>query len=435
MIGEGYGDGNFSFVCTSCGQHNYKELLSVVKFLHDTTLLLNQSVPMPGTILNPQKGRPEATPVGVDNFARTFPNRMLRMVLRIKIMELIQPGGGHPHPTMNTVKHLIETVASDSQAIRIIDAVLPTRRRYGMQRNARLSTRKMMSRYWGNFTPFALDLCSAVMRQGVFIDKMVNLDWLHSPSAKDTMKRLITKYERFTVIMAANPTQMVVPTLDVDLAWHTHQLRPQHYYQYTVRKMGKFIDHDDKVDESKLDEAFAITSKAYQKAYGEVYSECTCWYCESMLISYLSYSEDAGDFRVISHCIANTSRETAIRSSHISTMGSVLKSKDHKVAEQFYTSGAANLCPPDNSAHISAHNAVRFDDAQSSTERARRARHEQKVEENYQKAKKRAEKSGRQLPPRDEYYSHWGYSYYSESRNTTPALSLSTFHILTPFFL
>ncbi|OAQ95680.1 hypothetical protein LLEC1_06171, partial [Akanthomyces lecanii] len=385
LIGEGYGDGKFSFVCMSCGQHNYKELLSVSKFLHDTALLLNNSVPMPGTILNPQQGRPEQDVARstADNFPRTFPNRMIHKALRIKIMELIQPGGGHPHPTMDTIKFIIEQVTKDNGAIRSIDNVPAHRRKYGMQRNSRLSTRKMMSRYWENFSPFALDLCGAVMRQGIFVEKMVNLDWLHSPSAKSTMQRLIKKYQRFLFIMAGYPGQIVVPTLDVDLAWHTHQLHPQSYYHHTVRKMGKFIDHDDKIDEGELGEAFAFTTKKYQEFYGEVYSECTCWYCET------------------------------VRSSLVSSLSSLLKTKDHKVSEKFHSSGAAKLCPPDNSAHVSAHNAVRFAGIASAVEQAKRGRHAQKVEEEYQKARKRAAKRGRDLPPKDEYYNHWGYSYYA----------------------
>lgn len=41
-------------------------------------------------------------------------------------------------------------------------------------------------------------------------------------------------------------------------------------------------------------------------------------------------------------------------------------------------------------------------------------RHTDKLERNYEKAQKRAEKKGRELPPRDQYYDHWGYSYYSK---------------------
>jgi hypothetical protein len=48
-------------------------------------------------------------------------------------------------------------------------------------------------------------------------------------------------------------------------------------------------------------------------------------------------------------------------------------------------------------------------------QRAAQIRHEKKLEENYKKAVKRAAKKGRVLPPREQYYNHWGYSYYSES--------------------
>lgn len=107
----------------------------------------------------------------------------------------------------------------------------------------------------------------------------------------------------------------------------------------------------------------------------------------------------------------------AVRSSLISSVSSLLKTRDHKIAESFHTSGAAKLCPPDNSAHVSAHNAVRFAGIAAATEEARRSRHAQKLEEEYQKARKRAAKKGRELPPKDEYYSHWGYAYYGKLSN------------------
>ena len=96
------------------------------------------------------------------------------------------------------------------------------------------------------------------------------------------MTRLITKYTRFIGIMASYPREMAVPTLDVDLAWHTAQLTPGAYFRYTMDRAGKFIDHNDKVADVVLRDGFEMTSKRYQKLYREVYSECTCWYCEAM---------------------------------------------------------------------------------------------------------------------------------------------------------
>lgn len=114
------------------------------------------------------------------------------------------------------------------------------------------------------------------------------MDWIHSPAVRGTMMRLILKYGRFTELMALYANHMAVPTLDVDLAWHTQQLSPHAYYQWMVSKTGKFIDHDDKVDENKLSGAFEWTSKAYQDNFNEVYSECTCWYCEAVRASHVS---------------------------------------------------------------------------------------------------------------------------------------------------
>jgi hypothetical protein len=100
------------------------------------------------------------------------------------------------------------------------------------------------------------------------------------------MSRLLTKYGRFIEIMVANLSKIVVPTLDVDLAWHTHQLSPKQYYDFTVKETMKFINHDDKIEEDLLSDGFEWTSKTYEKMFGEIYSECTCWYCEGLHIPF-----------------------------------------------------------------------------------------------------------------------------------------------------
>ena len=112
-----------------------------------------------------------------------------------------------------------------------------------------------------------------------------------------------------------------------------------------------------------------------------------------------------------------TDLSKAIRAASISpVVGALSLSKSQRTADAFHKSGVAERCPPDKSAHISAHNAVRADPTEPTmqVQRTMKVRHEQMLETNYQKAKKRAEKKGRKLPERDEYYSHWGHSYYSE---------------------
>ncbi|KAI1374192.1 hypothetical protein F4677DRAFT_172911 [Hypoxylon crocopeplum] len=390
LLGEGYGDGNFTYVCRKCRKTLTREFLEVAKFVNDVKELLYHDRPMPGTLLDIQTGRPQLVPRNYplkDRHERTFPNRLIQKHLRSSLLQLTSRNTS-PTPSMNDVRILIEKALTSDSVIKEVESVSgrDALKKYRLGSDARAHTRKMMSRYWGNPSPFALELGGAVLRQGIFVEKMNKIDWLHSPAARDTMSRLIKKYERFIRIMAANPKQVAVPTLDVDLAWHTHQLSPSIYTQSMYSKTRQLVDHDDKIDEDKLSAAFEWTSKVYQETHGEVYSECTCWYCES------------------------------IRAAHVSSVGSILRvSKNEKISESFYASGKASLCPPDNSAHISAHNSVRFNDVDGHRDRVHRRMHmshQNYLDHNYDKAQKRAKKKGRDIPPRDEYYySYWGFPY------------------------
>ncbi|GAB1309863.1 Alpha-ketoglutarate-dependent sulfonate dioxygenase [Madurella fahalii] len=399
LAGNGYGDSYLRLPCPGCGIVICKELLSAAKFVEDTKALLGpRNRPMPGTLLEPRLGTPEPPSNVAGKPAappRTFPNRFLKSgcnSIRTQITGLIT-SNYRLNPTMDDVRKEIENAFQDKANLRNIEGM---GKRNALDTTSRIAIRKMMSHYWENFSLFALDLCGAVMRQGIFVEKMCKLDWLHSPSARDTMSRLLVKYDRFFEIMTVYPHETAVPTLDVDLAWHTHQLSPSMYYAYSVSKTGRFIDHNDKIEETVLSKQFEWTSKAYQDRYGEVYSECTCWYCE------------------------------AIRASHTSPVGKVLGlSKQEKIAESFHASGQASLCPPDASAHISSHNSVcsapdaRLFHADPGGAAHRRrvhdalaSLHRRRLDAGYAKAKARAEKKGRPPPRRDDlYYDHWGYPY------------------------
>ena len=307
LVGHGYGDGELRHPCPGCRVVIGKELLSVAKFVGDVRALLGpRAQPMPGTVLDPTSGMPYMRPADPKKpVPQTFPNRMLKSdakSIRTRVLGLLEPSQApKPHSsgslpswfsqfmpppgrTMHDVRRALDEVLADQESVRTIDGLPP--KALAVHRpdaTARLCVRKMMARYWENFGASALDLRGAVLRQGVFVEKMRTLDWLHSPVARATMGRLLVKYGRFFELMV--PLQrdhVAVPTLDVDLAWHTHQLSPSAYYRHATSKTGRFIDHDDKIDEAALSEHFVWTSKAYQDCYGEVYSECTCWYCESI---------------------------------------------------------------------------------------------------------------------------------------------------------
>jgi hypothetical protein len=279
LLGKGYGDRDLLHICTKCGSEIDHDFLRVAKFRRDTEKLITHDWPLGGTILSPSTGTilaPLMMHRHIDS--NTFPNRLIGIELRIRVLDLISPSS-RSRRTMNDVKDLVEHAIRDRSLVKRVHGKSSVDTGI-LTRDERLAVRKMMSRYWENDSIFALELGGAVIRQGVFVDKMHDLDWLHSPTAKATMTRLLNKYTRFIQIMATYPLHVAVPTLDVDLAWHTHQLSPKQYFNYTVEKCKKFIDHDDKMDENALSSSFEWTSKTYEKMFQEVYSECTCWYCE-----------------------------------------------------------------------------------------------------------------------------------------------------------
>ncbi len=113
-------------------------------------------------------------------------------------------------------------------------------------------------------------------------------------------------------------------------------------------------------------------------------------------------------------CEIILTKDIAIRSKHIGSGKIFGTSRHEKILNNFYDSGAAKLCPPDNSAHISAHNAVKVqqDGIREKVYDAMRRRRQLERDEAYKKACKRAQSKGRSIPPRDQYYyGAWGYPY------------------------
>lgn len=144
----------------------------------------------------------------------SFPNRLLKHGLNVALIESTE-ARQHRGATVSDIRNVIEKGINDP--VVLSKAGLTKGKK--MLRAERVSIRKMMSRYWENSSIFALDLIGAVIRQGIFIEKMHSIDWIHSPALASTEKRLMEKYDRYFAILARHPGQLVVPTLDIDLAW------------------------------------------------------------------------------------------------------------------------------------------------------------------------------------------------------------------------
>ena len=131
--------------------------------------------------------------------------------------------------------------------------------------------------------PFAVALRDAVIRQTSFVDKMHGLLWIRSPSLAGTLRRGIARYGNFLGLVKQYPGTMIVPTLDIDLAWHTHQCQGLQYATAMREHVGRFVNHDDTIAKDKLGDGFAKSSNYYRIQYGDEYKVCGCWDCETLL--------------------------------------------------------------------------------------------------------------------------------------------------------
>lgn len=277
----GIADASFEARCNNCRLTINHSRLMVAKFRQDVCDLLTANRPMPGSICNidgiPQGRQNVRNPQYWNNM--TFPSRLVQAVGND--MLIFTDPRGDWCKSIDDLRTQMEVKVRDRKALTAAKGKFQS-----LSSGEREHFRRMMSHYWGNTSDFTLDLVSAVVHQGTFVQNMVNIDWLHSPTVMETSRRLTKKYKIFIDIKLENPLKTAVPTMDVGLAWLSHQLQPRNYYKYTTkgvyRGCRQLIDHDYTLEECKVSENFEWTSKMYYRATnGGIYSECSCWYCEA----------------------------------------------------------------------------------------------------------------------------------------------------------
>ncbi|KAJ1040262.1 hypothetical protein NDA10_003020 [Ustilago hordei] len=85
--------------------------------------------------------------------------------------------------------------------------------------------------------------------------------------------------EMFLELMASVAT-LLTPALDIDLCWHTHQLKSR-YYSHCFTLVGRFVNHYDAIETGILKVAFDRTASLWKDRYGQPYSMCGCIYNDS----------------------------------------------------------------------------------------------------------------------------------------------------------
>lgn len=125
----------------------------------------------------------------------------------------------------------------------------------------------------GNYTKY--DLISAVKRQSPFFYQVSRVH----VSNDLFLESAAARYKGFLHLIKRNNDKFLkrfcVPTYDVDLMWHTHQLHPSSYSKDLVSLLGKVLEHDDTDSDRskgmKLDTGFFDTTKQWEDTFGSRY--------------------------------------------------------------------------------------------------------------------------------------------------------------------
>ncbi|KAF4966663.1 hypothetical protein FSARC_5652 [Fusarium sarcochroum] len=133
------------------------------------------------------------------------------------------------------------------------------------------------------FGPIVNKLVDNVERQRVFVEKMNAHLWIRSPGLKGTLRRAVERYENYLQLFKLYLGKMLVPALDIDLAWHTSQLSAAVYQASMETRCGRFINHDDKIGKPKLVTGNDETQALYRIRFGQEYTVCLCWECQAIM--------------------------------------------------------------------------------------------------------------------------------------------------------
>ena len=125
-------------------------------------------------------------------------------------------------------------------------------------------------------------LVDAVTRQESFAGKMERQLWIRSPGLQGMLHSSQRRYEEFLGLFRLYPRTVLVPTLDIDLVWHTHQCSPDQYHASCMSRAGRLIDHDDKISKEALGPGFERTCELYRMRFAKEYNICQCWDCALM---------------------------------------------------------------------------------------------------------------------------------------------------------
>ncbi|CAF3687059.1 unnamed protein product [Rotaria sp. Silwood1] len=95
------------------------------------------------------------------------------------------------------------------------------------------------------FVP-SLDLTSAILYQRTFLENfkkhyLFSMDLQHMN--RNLFEQMVQNYVSFLKLSKEN--EIIVPTFDIDLIWHTHMRFPSHSQKASIALCGSILDHND----------------------------------------------------------------------------------------------------------------------------------------------------------------------------------------------
>ncbi|KAJ7684433.1 hypothetical protein DFH06DRAFT_1073106 [Mycena polygramma] len=264
----GYLQQKFSMKCgrSQCAFQITRDTLALRKFTNDLAKYVRgktASELLAGTV---------HTPVNPLDLAR---GRIIKAKM-LSSSHLRRPVGSKPGTVISDAAYAQHLMEREKYSLDKLKTTLASK----MKKQGGKLIGRVMSAYLDDKI-FSVELIGAVLRQGSFVKKMHDLQWTKAgffDNADDviSLHHAIARYHAFFDLIASSPASFFVPTLDIDLAWHTHQLMASKYSQDTIKLVGRFIDHDDKVEESHLASSFDSTCRAWKKRFGVQYAHCGC---------------------------------------------------------------------------------------------------------------------------------------------------------------
>ncbi|KAG8963928.1 hypothetical protein FRC03_002424 [Tulasnella sp. 419] len=254
---RGFGQGHFSANCSECKFLYNKESLAVQRFCDDVEkCYTDKSLFLAGTVIDPSTGA--AHP----DLAR----ELTELIINARTVPSVS--------SLDLARHFNWKFSGIEEWMRI--GYMGKRAKI-----AGLATPEALNRVmscYDSYTPFSIELESAIQRQSTFVDQVYRLRWTeHDRFGQDNgdLIRAVARYHAFLDLMTVSNGHFVVPTIDIDLAWHTHQLLCVSYRDLHTF-LGVVPDHDDEVDETALAVAYDESAEAWQERFGVPYSVCGC---------------------------------------------------------------------------------------------------------------------------------------------------------------